>query len=379
MHYLYQVIGARRLSAVEYGELNAWMAYLSLCLAAGTVLQFVSNFKVLTDRGFRTLATLSSAAAVLVGVLILSGVIPVTPLVAGITTIALSLPFYTLIGQFQARQAFVAMGFGLFVLALTKLSLLFLPVMATAEQFYAAFPLATGMATVVLGIFTLTTVGRAAAEKKRPSDLRTALPGSVVLAVAMALLPQLDILNLTRLCDAEELGRFARVSLFSKAVFFGAITLLQISLPFHVAATSPEARRLDGFRRVVLLERTGLAACVFGSVVLAWISPIISLRFLGFDLSGMQSWVLLSCLSLTALYGHLQRLQTRVARGEWRQAAAGLAAVGAITPIAWIAAPASVPVYLQLALASYLAVEVVERVLDRLKSRSGSIARTSAS
>jgi hypothetical protein len=282
------------------------------------------------------------------------------------------------LGQFQARTWFVWMGSAVMLSAVMRWIGTFLPMFSTIDvehAYFWALPMSFAAACLFQGIVMLTK--RAAAEPPRVKSMThgSAWMGALTLACAMALLPQLDMLSLRGLQSDYQLGLFARTALFGKAVFFGALTLLQIALPHHVRAhqgiVNPE------YHRIQWLERLGLAACILGSAVFAASAPWITSRFLGFELgSEQQLWVLLSCLALTALYGHLQAVQVLCATGEWRRAAVRLVAVAGLYPIAQaLARQASIGLYLGCALAYYAALEIIGRLHAAANKRSVHVPR----
>jgi hypothetical protein len=369
LHYLFQVRAAAQLEPAAYGALNGWMAYLSVALFFGAAAQIASNFFPWTSAGVRRAGWLTIAATLLslawLGFATDSGATGPTPLEFGIAcTILGTLQQWTL-GQFQARTWFVWMGSALVLAAVMKWLGTFLPLFSTVDltrAYFWAFPLSYGASCLLQSVVMLSQ----APSMTRPSTggmtSGRAWLGALTLALAMALLPQLDMLNLRGLQSDYALGQYARTSLFAKAIFFAALTLLQVALPHHVLAhkgfPSPE------YARIQWLERLGLFACVLGSFVCAACAPWLTSHFLGFQLSAEQRlWVLLSCLALTALYGHLQAVQVRCATGEWQHAVTRLFAVAALYPVTQtFLRHVSVSLYLEAAVAYYVAIEVVGRI-----------------
>jgi hypothetical protein len=383
LNYLFQVRAAAQLDPAAYGALNGWMAYLSLALFVGSAAQIASNFFPWSAAALQRSAWLTIAAA-------FSGLTwlavrgahaaPSEPalLELGVICMVLGTLQQWTLGQFQARTWFGWMGSALVLAAIMKWCGTFLPrfgVLDARNAYFCAFPLSYGatclfQSVVMLGKAsgtrtTTTTTGRADASPNRRAWL-----GAIILAFAMSLLPQLDMLNLRALESDYELGLYARTALFGKAVFFAALTLLQIALPYHVRAHRGDVNAAE-YARVVWLERLGVAACVVGSGVLAVSAPWITRHFLGFELPAQQRlWVLLSCLSLTALYGHLRAVQFHGATGEWRRAALRLGAVAGLYPIAQtLPRHTSVGIYLGLALGYYLTVEVIDRYVSSVWRR----------
>jgi hypothetical protein len=106
------------------------------------------------------------------------------------------------------------------------------------------------------------------------------------------------------------------------------------------------------------LETVGLGGCVLASFGAAWVGPWVAARFLGVHLEDRRSWILLSCLALTTLYGHLQQIQIACSLQQWQRAGARVALFGAsllvwkVLPLA--VGPISVERYLIVSLVVYV-------------------------
>ena|GEM_PF-1475909 len=382
LNYLFQVRAAAQLDPAAYGALNGWMAYLSLALFVGGAAQIASNFLPWSEAGVRRVGFVTVAAPVIAlawfGSVRARSEAP-SGLELGVVATLLGTVQQWTLGQFQARTWFVWMGSAVVLSAVMRWIGTFLPLFSTIaveQAYFLALPMSFAAACLFQGVVML--AKRAAAEPPRARSMThgSAWMGALTLACAMSLLPQLDMLSLRGLQSDYELGMFARTALFGKAVFFGALTLLQIALPHHVRAhqgiVNPE------YHRIQWLERLGIAACIVGSAVFAVSAPWITSRFLGFELSSEQQlWVLLSCLGLTALYGHLQAVQVLCATGEWRRAAIRLVAVAALYPVAQaLGDKASISLYLGCALAYYSMLEIIGRLYAAVSKRRVQVARS---
>jgi hypothetical protein len=380
LNYLFQVRAAAQLDAATYGSLNGWMAYLSLALFVGGAAQIATNFLPWSEAGvrrvgFMTVAVPAIALAWFASVRARSATPSAFEL--GVAATLLGTVQQWTLGQFQARTWFVWMGSAVVLSAVMRWTATFLPLFSTIEveqAYFWALPMSYAIACLFQGLVMLTLRAEAEPARARSMTQRSAWMGALTLACAMSLLPQLDMLNLRGLQSDYELGLFARTALFGKAVFFGALTLLQIALPHHVRAHQgiihPE------YHRIQWLERLGIAACILGSAVFAVTSPWVTSRFLGFELSSEQQlWVLLSCLTLTALYGHLQAVQVACATGGWRRAAFRLLAVAALYPIAQaLGRQVSITFYLGAALTYYSALEIIGRLYAAANKRDVHVA-----
>jgi hypothetical protein len=374
LHYLFQVRAAAQLEPAAYGALNGWMAYLSLALFFGGAAQMASNFFPWTSAGVRRIGWLTIAATLLglawLGFATRRGTTGPTALEFGIACTVLGTLQQWTLGQFQARTWFVWMGSALVLAAVMKWTCTFLPAFSAVNlsgAYFWAFPLSYGASCLLQSIVMLSQASSMSLPSPGGMTSGRAWLGALTLALAMALLPQLDMLNLRGLQSDYALGQYARTSLFAKAIFFAALTLLQVALPHHVLAH--KGRPSPEYARIQWLERLGLFTCVLGSFVAAACAPWLTSHFLGFELSSAQRlWVLLSCLALTALYGHLQAVQVCCATGEWPRAAARLFAVAALYPVTQIfLRHVSVSFYLEVAVSYYVAIEVLGRVHDAMR------------
>ena len=389
LHYLFQVRAAGHLPVAEYGDLNAWMAYLGVALSVAVVAQMASNFVILDGSQLRKIGI-----AVLVLALGLSacwfataaGKSPIGML-AG--CVLLGVAFHGVLGQIQAKTWFGRMGFAVFGVGVFKIGYAWLAPgnsgSGALANYYWAIPISYAMGCLVeLGILAGTSGKAALAAVAASVDSSilatassanprrwTALGPAAVLAFATNWIPQMDLLNLRWLQSDATIGEYSRAALYAKAIFFAAITLLQVTLPYHV--TGQKAGADPALRTKILrLEKLGLLACVVGSFVLAYLSPWVSRTFLGFDLAGRQIWVLLSCLALTALYGQLQVIQLACAVGRWKSALSRVSLFGVFMVIIQVWRPASVTEYLAAAFGFYLLLNGVDgtaRAVLRARAR----------
>ncbi|MBC7692751.1 MAG: hypothetical protein H7222_13400 [Methylotenera sp.] len=386
LSYFFQLRGAALLSAAAYGGLNTWLAYLGLALSLAGVAQYSSNFVILSEHHFRRTAgaVLVFVAGSLIALYLVSGAVA-HGLFFGLSML-LGAVFQGIVGQFQGRTWFSWMGASLFIAAALKVAVTywnpawvgihtFAP-LQREELFYLALPLSFGLTCLFQAAVMLfkhepfSAEVRARRAKLEKHEISSALRGATILAIAMALIPQMDLLNLRWLHGDETVGLFSRASLFAKAIFFAALTLVQVTLPHHIRA-SKSSDPHTAHRSIVRFEIAGLALCVCASIVLAWVGPWASKNFLGFDLDPYRSWILLSCLSLTALYGHLQKIQLDCALGKWKKGSFRLCAL-LFSMVLWrVIRPESVVNYLAGALAFYLALYLInEETLPRLISRA---------
>jgi hypothetical protein len=82
--------------------------------------------------------------------------------------------------------------------------------------------------------------------------------------------------------------------------------------------------------------------------------------FLGFSLAEFRSWILLTGLGAAATFGVLRGIQEDAARCAWRRAGAALVAPLGLTAFAFWLRPASVTLYLGVALAYYVVILLLQ-------------------
>lgn len=370
-HYFFQVRAAALLTAPEYGVLNAWMAYLGISLTAGSIAQIGANFLTLSARKLKqiSLTSLALSLALTLITVIIPADHPAVPWAVGVLSFTLGVLFHFWVGQFQGRTWFIWMGSILFGLAVIKVGTTF--AIPREQGFYWAFPFSYGLTCVLASLIaffqsrsSVQATAHVTSSAKHQSWIATP-----ILAFGMALIPQLDLLNLRFSQPDQVLGEFARASLFAKAIFFAALTLLQVTLPYHIQWRRHQISEAM-HRKIRLFELAGLGLCVLGSPVLAYLAPIITSRFLGFELSrDQQTWVLLSCLSLTALYGQLQRIQMLCALGQWKPAALKILPLAATLPVFYLLQVDSVTRYLVFALGFYAILNLGDVVAARMRAR----------
>lgn len=363
-NYFFQLRAAAELEPAAYGALNVWMAVLSIALLAGVLAQMAANFRPVSGRALLRISAATVAVAVVSGAavgLALAGKLHtgLTALVFVVAVVSGAM-FQFVVGHLQAYTRFGFMGLLVLVGAGLKIAMTYVDVGGAPEtRYYAAFALSFAFACV-LGAVLLAVVGRRErATGATPPAAGGGWGATVVLAAATTLLPQLDLLNLRGGHDDLVLGLFARASLFSKALYFGALTLVQVTLPFHLRHARGEGDVVSA-RRLALLERLGVVACVTASLAFVWLAPPLARVGLGIELSGEQrTWVVLSCLSLTALFANLARIQLACALSRPRLAAVRLGLLALTLPVFALVTVSSVTTYLVIALAWYVIVAVV--------------------
>lgn len=323
IHYAFQVWSSRRLSAVEFGELNSWIAYLSVALSCAAFAQYLANFHVARR------SRLSVLAIAGVG---LGAATPLLPFVladaAGLVPIAVvgffcAVAFSWFIGQAQARLMFYLMGAALLLAAAGKfgLALVPFPVERVILSLAWAVSLSYAVALLALCLALLVSAPDSPTSASPPLGLGLLAPG--ILAAATVLVPQLDIIVIHQTQTPEVIGQFARVSILYKVVFFSFLVLAQWILPHQLqdyrSRMDGRAPGRDGFhplrpraRGAMLLLSLALAGAVYlgGRLAMTWMW--------GGGFSELRVWVLLSVLNMALLTNIFFRIQVDCAyRQPW--------------------------------------------------------------
>jgi O-antigen/teichoic acid export membrane protein len=364
--YGFQLRASAVLDTASYGSLNVWMAYLSIFISVATIAQIASNFHLLDSTSLLKLCkkVLLTLALILL-FLVFFGINGSSGVKIGLLTCILAVLFQFILGQFQGRLWFFGMVVSSFIAAAAKFGSTYCLFgnHSIQECFYYAFPLSFGVGCLAEITFVFSMKKKlkslnpngfsSSAEKQKKRLKWTEMGASVLLAFGMALIPQIDLLNIHWTQPAPIVGRFSQASLFAKGIYFAALTLLQITLPYHIQTARGELEP-ESFAKVKKFERFGLVCCILGSFIFAGIGPEICRKILGFDVSQHRDWILLSCLCLTALYNQLQKLQLACTTYQLDAAVLRTGALGLGMLVSYLWQPKSVTAYLISALGYYL-------------------------
>jgi len=329
LHYLFQVLAARRLDAVAYGRVLVAMNAFSLVLGLLGVIQF---FVVLRQgrlrrpgfiRGcswFFSLFTLGWALVYFAGT---------GTLLAGrlFSILCLSLPAVALLGVWlgvaQASHAFFTLGLISFLGGLFKFSGAFWS--HSPEQLLAALLLGSGAALLAGLLLTGRGATVAAARERSVTPVGTDLFFSGLTAFGFALYPAFDLLNVRLILAPELVGRYGQLQLFSKVVYFVPIALLQVTFPLYVNMFAPGGDR-SAYGRARRLEAGGLGLSYLAAFFFSIAGPWVSARFLGFSTSHLD--IFLVCVSMVPLYGLMSALQLAASRKQAGVAVVAVMVVG---------------------------------------------------
>ncbi len=365
LNYAFQVMAARRLGVADYGSLNLWIADVTVALSVGTVAQMVANYFPMPPRSLRKFAYFAITLAILASTLICfvadKGL--ADGLFAGGMAVGLGLISGWLGGQVQARLLFGLLGGALVAGASLKLLVGGLGAFQGPLTNYYVAVSASFIAPILLigGMSIAHPLGPMA--EAREQQVKVKVICACLLAMATALIPQLDIINLRQFQSSEVLGQYARVMLAAKAIFFGAAAILQVALPFHLRAQDANLNQ-SASGAIRKAELTVVAACFVASGCAALFLPWLSPMLFGFELADFQGWILLTGVIASMQFALLQVIQRDCAKLAWVRAGKVLLAVGAVLIVGVFSPSLTVGTYLT-AVAIYYAVILALRMRTR--------------
>lgn len=320
LNYASQVHAATVLDAGAFGAFSTWFSRVTLFGAVSTVLQFASLEIAVPLPRVHGALRLSSVASAAVVIALVASPSRFGPTALGVVTVVGSLVFYAWVGQFQRRLWLGAVGAAVLAMAAFRFGL---PFMVDASSrgpwFFVAQASAALVGTTVLTLATMAGPRTEMAPRVHP---RLAVGSRVlrplILAGALVAFPVLDVLGISSVRSAEEVGAFARVALGSRIVLFGGAAVLQALYPHEVR----EAEAPGTAPRMVLLvlRRLPLLTLV-GAPLFALLIDHGLLHLEGSE----RRWLYASCISaglLVAILGKVQVFGAELRMG-WMGASVG--------------------------------------------------------
>ena len=342
LNYGFQIQAARRLGLIDFGVLSNWLANVTITLMVASLSQMLANYFPMSKRrlAWCSIGIIWTSICLAACLLLMNLNETLTPQLNQLASVFMGVASGWLAGQVQERLRFGLLGLALFVGAAAKFGTTFMvfPSQSELASYYLAIPLGLAVAAVVLGGGILL---RPASDHHLASVAEqpvARVASAAILAVATALLPQIDIINLRLTQTDAMIGQYSRVMLFAKGIFFSAATMLQVALPLHLLAqrAQGEKRQSSGDERSVWrAEMAVIGMCAVVAAGVTWIGPWISSHFLGFPLADFQMWILLTCLIAAVQFGLLQEIQRNCAKLDWRGATFGLAGCVGILGLNW--------------------------------------------
>lgn len=311
LHYFYQVFAAKTLPIADLGILNTHLTYFSILMTLGVVTQYFSLFSGLNPLNHRKVWALSLliCAVGMVAVFFLvfyrgdqleaSG-----PVILFLSAFPGCLTHFWL-GRLQKAHRFSWFGITLLSIAAIKF---FTVIFATSPiTFYSAIFLSqlTGLLISLLG-----------AAKPAPDEISTTSSRALLLASSLSALgvvyfPSYDLLNVRWFFGFDSTGEWSRLALFSKVLYFAPLTLLQVTLPYHLKFFKRQID-LDLHYRIRRIEFITLLLCYAGALALALVGPWVSTQLFRFE-PPQWNFIFLACAAIVPLYGLLSSLQIAAA------------------------------------------------------------------
>ena len=332
LNYSVQVVAANALALEDYGRMNSWLANTLIFLSIGGLLQVSAIFFPLSKVTLARASMLLLILSILTGLFLISSVTNerLTPWGWTFASLPLALGSGWIAGQLQLRLGFIGIGLSGLTGAATKFGIASLPMVSESGliRFYLAFTLSQAFAAMVLSFFGIWAQDLGEYDTSASDQARPKMICAVILTLAGSLLPQIDLISLRNTQSAAILGVYARATLFAKATWFGASTVLQITLPLRVLAHN-SGRRSSIYIKVIegLVFGFGFAIAFLSF----WLGPIVAHRFLGFELVDYRLWILLSCLNSIALFTILRNIQAHCSRLDWVRG--GIVAIMVMAPM----------------------------------------------
>lgn len=331
-HYLYQIIAARRLDVLHYGDLNSRISSFSVIMSVGVCAQFIPVLIAPRLIKFsdiwhwapaKNVAYISLAAPLLFFLInhffrdiAVNSFIPLS--------VMLYLCVHFWLGVFQSMHRFFLMGLGGLGLAVFKLAAGFQA--QTSVEFQMAIPFAGAFLLVIGLLFSLVwtawlflkrrgdgTVSKIFVIKSDSAFSLQSLIFPFLIGFGTVFLPIYDLFNvryfITIPDSATALGEYSRLMLFSKILYHAPQTLLQITLPHYVSIFKGDpATREEKRLQLMKLEWLGLIAVYFLGFVFSVVGPLGAQTFLNIHSMNTLN-IFLSCMAVPPLYGLLSSLQ----------------------------------------------------------------------
>lgn len=336
LNYAAQVRAAKTLTVADFGLLNSWIANTMTVLSICAFCQTCSMYFSLTRR-----AMINSCLTLLAMILVTSAAfiymlhVQITsPWAWTFATLPLGIISGWLSGQLQLRLQFAAIAISGLVGALAKFSILIMPWTSPSSIsiYFLAFTLSLAISAVVLVVYGFTSRKTHSTPLTAQIRVSRKIAGAAILTVSAAILPNMDVICLRMSQSIEVVGEYSRAALFSKASWFFAAAILQITLPLKIRGET-----LKGSKPLMwhlwLIETLVLIGGILGAIAAAVLGPTIAYWILDFDLQPYRVWIALSCLSASCLYLILSGIQVSCANLNWQLGAKMLS--GAFIWIIW--------------------------------------------
>jgi len=110
-----------------------------------------------------------------------------------------------------------------------------------------------------------------------------------------------------------------------------------------------------------------VGVCTGLALVLAWLGPTLAKWFLGIDIEGYQTWILVTGLISAMTFGIQCRIQAACALLEWKRACFSFVGLAMVPALAFVVRPMEVQSYLFGALAFYMTLLIILNMRKKIK------------
>ncbi len=340
LHYYFQILASQRLSAAEFSGLNAWFANLAIFFLVGGILQYAANFFPAPRHRLRIAIVAINAFCLSVTALWLLGPDGQT-LTRALMVLAGASLFGWLMGQVQIRMMFSTLTVANLLVALTKLSLIFSSLSGDSELERFSFALFACYLPALWYASIMVWQRRDEFDKqvrRRFSWEMWSAP--IVLSIASSVIPQMDLVLMSRLQSAEVFQEFARVSLFYKGIYFFIFIFAQWLLPFQIR---------DGESGLFRASFVLVLATLAGSTGLTLAAPWIVSWVLHWEATPSLMMIFAACINMSLLTWVFLLIQENCAQERPRIAGVALSI---------LAGEAALQLLLQLDALPYLALAI---------------------
>jgi hypothetical protein len=301
IHYLFQVIGVKRLDPDVFGQVMGWMAYAALGFSLGLLAQSLANFFPQSPKALRWQSLVLFGLGLVITFISLTH--ELTAFQHGLIGIIMFGAFGWLNGQTQTQKMFWIMGFVGLAIAFLKLSLVVLPTQVTAEHFYWGYTL---NAIIGLGLLALTFTFRKKNTSFAPElNIRDGVLAATVLAFVTMFIPQFDILFVAQTQSRQVTGEFAQVALIYRGIFFFILIFAQWLLPNQIQGKKSSLSRKEENQRIAM----ALGGGVVLAAIAALLGPPIANIILGISLGTHPWWIFYSTIHVSILTILFLRIQ----------------------------------------------------------------------
>lgn len=314
-HYLFQVIASKQMVAADFALFSVWLAKVAVLSMLGGLLQYAGNFFPSSRAQAEKSVLISTLLTLAFSVLWFWT--PDSGFVQGLLIVIASGLFGWILGQIQQRLMFLLMGIMNLAMALAKVIFVLIPgtFSIPIDRFSYALLISYFISLFIVAI--LTRIPR--------FEIKGSLEGAdgaarwslwiapLVLSIAGATIPQMDIIILQRWITAETFQDFVRASLFYKGIYFLMFIFAQWMLPQQIAKVGSKAQK------GILTYHFAIAA-LLGSLAVTLIAPLVERLILKWDSMPPSDYIFWSCLSISLLTWIFLLIQESCARRDIRWA-----------------------------------------------------------